>query len=139
MAVAMVDLLKIIFMIRPLRCRSRDGLSQRHNVPKQLRSLSTIRTAFVRNASAYRTADARVILGLSPKIFLDAYAQYFRLEFGGSILDYRMAIIWLPWPSFGLGLDFNEFSTRLDVDGSEFNGRLEWNYRAPQVFLVASF
>lgn len=75
-------------------------------------------------------------------VYLDAYVQYFQLEFGaseGSILDYRAAVTWLPLGSFGLGIGYNEFSTKLDVDRNAFNGRIEWDYRGPQVFVVASF
>lgn len=79
---------------------------------------------------------------IGQSVYLDAYVQYFQLEFGaseGSILDYRAAVTWLPLGSFGLGVGYNEFSTKLDVDRSAFNGRIEWDYRGPQVFVVASF
>lgn len=79
---------------------------------------------------------------LSETIYVDAHAQYFYIAFDGlegAILDYRAAITWQPGTWFGLGLGFNEFSTKLSVDRSRFDGHMEWTYNGPQLFVAATF
>ena len=78
-----------------------------------------------------------------PRAFwLDASAQFFKLsfnEFDGSLTDYRLAAFWQPKTWLGLGIGYNQFSVRVDVDRDRFDGRLEWTYRGPMLFYCGAF
>lgn len=74
--------------------------------------------------------------------YLDVHAQYFYLAYGdsdGSLTDYRAAFTWNPRSWFGLGVGYNGFVSDLDVDEDDFEGKIDWKYRGPQVFLIATF
>lgn len=78
---------------------------------------------------------------LGRNFYLDAHAQYFYLSIDdsdGSIADLRAALSWNPsW--FGVGVGYNQFVTRLDVDRDSFDGEMDWTYRGPQFFFIATF
>ncbi len=79
---------------------------------------------------------------LSENFDLDAHAQYFFMsydDFDGSIVDYRIALTWTPNAWAGIGIGYNSFSTRIDVGKDRFNGKLDWTYKGPQIFVSASF
>jgi hypothetical protein len=84
----------------------------------------------------------RALWAFSDHWFLDAQVQYFGLkfdEYDGSLQDLKLTFVWQPTKYFGLGVGYNDFSTRLDVDGDNFNGRLRLGYGGPLAFLSVGF
>jgi hypothetical protein len=74
--------------------------------------------------------------------YLDAQAQYFSVQFGdydGSLQDYKLGIVWMPLKNFGVGVAYNDFTTRLDVDADDFHGRLRYGYDGPIGFITVAF
>lgn len=75
-------------------------------------------------------------------LFLDAQAQFMAVDvndYDGRIEDYKLALIWQAFPHLGIGIAYNDFSTRLDADERGFRGRLGFDYRGPLAFITASF
>jgi hypothetical protein len=84
----------------------------------------------------------RGIWRLGERWHLDAQAQFFQLsfeEYDGRLEDYNIAVVWMPFDHFGIGAGYNDFVTRLDIDGQEFDGRLRWKYGGPRIFVSFSF
>jgi hypothetical protein len=74
--------------------------------------------------------------------WVDGSAQYFTLsidEYDGSLVDYRIAVLWQPRTWFGIGVGYNAFTVDVDVDKDSFTGSLDWTYAGPQVFLSGAF
>jgi hypothetical protein len=72
----------------------------------------------------------------------DAQAQFFKIKidpYDGRLEDYTASFVWMPFPHVGLGAGYNEFVTRLDVSGDEFEGRVRWRYGGARIFITASF
>lgn len=79
---------------------------------------------------------------LGGDFYLDAQAQYFKLsidQIDGTLLNYRAAAIWQPWPRLGVGLGYDSFEVEAELTDSGFTGRLDWKYRGPQLFLNVTF
>ena len=79
---------------------------------------------------------------VAPQWVLDAQVQYFGLgsgEFDGSWSDLRASATWMFSRNFGVGLGYNRFYTKVDVDTDKFNGRLKTGYSGLQAFLTGSF
>lgn len=75
-------------------------------------------------------------------LYLDAQAQFFTLEFDeydGSLQDYKVSFVWQPTKYVGVGVGYNDFVTRLRVDGSRFTGRLRFGYGGPLAFITMGF
>jgi hypothetical protein len=39
----------------------------------------------------------------------------------------------------GLGIGYDHFSVDIDVDSSNFRGKMDWAYHGPMIFYSASF
>lgn len=79
---------------------------------------------------------------LNDRFHLDAMVQYFSVsfeEYDGSLTDYSASAVWQFSKHLGAGVGWNEFVTRVDVDGDRFNGHLRWKYGGLRAFLIASF
>lgn len=79
---------------------------------------------------------------VAPDWLLEAQGQVFQMEsgaFSGTWSDIRLSATWMFLRNFGIGLGYNEFSTRVDVSKNNFDGRLKLGYSGYQVFLTASF
>ena len=79
---------------------------------------------------------------VAPQWVLDAQVQYFGLsfdEYDGSWSDVRLGATWMFSQNFGVGLGYNYFSSKLDVDKASFNGRLKLSYYGLQAYLTGSF
>jgi hypothetical protein len=79
---------------------------------------------------------------VSPSWFLDAQAQIFKLKYDaydGNWSDVRLGATWMFHRNFGLGLAYNRFATRVDVEKDDFNGRLKLGYSGAQFFLTGTF
>jgi len=84
----------------------------------------------------------RALWRLHDRIYADAQAQFFKLEvdpYDGRLEDYSVAIIWQAFPRVGIGIGYNEFVSRFNVDDSRFSGRLRWRYGGARLFVTASF
>jgi hypothetical protein len=79
---------------------------------------------------------------LGDRFFLDGQAQFFKVSlkpYDGRLEDYSASIVWMAFRRAGVGVGYNEFVTRVDVESSNFNGRLRWRYGGARVFISASF
>lgn len=79
---------------------------------------------------------------VSPNWYLEASGQFFKLDYegyNGNWSDLRASATWMFNRNFGLGLGYNRFVTRVDVDKNEFNGKLKTGYSGLQAFLTGTF
>jgi hypothetical protein len=79
---------------------------------------------------------------VAPNWYVDAQAQFFKVkidEYDGRWTDARVSATWMFHRNFGVGLGYNWFGTRLDVDKSDFNGRLKLSYSGLQAYLTGTF
>ncbi len=74
--------------------------------------------------------------------YFEGLAQFFFAEvdnYDGSLEDYKISVTWMPLKNVGIGVGYNQFVTRLDVDKSSFTGRLRVEYGGPMAFLTVGF
>jgi hypothetical protein len=79
---------------------------------------------------------------LSQAFSIDASGQYFALTYGdfdGNLQDYRVLLNWQPKSWLGLGVGYDHFSFNVNVDSSNFRGKMDWAYHGPMIFYSASF
>ena len=79
---------------------------------------------------------------LGDKFYFDAGAQFFKISFDpydGRVTDYSAAFVWQATKHWGFGAGWNSFVTKLDVNGTNFDGSLRWSYGGARVFVNASF
>jgi hypothetical protein len=76
------------------------------------------------------------------QFYIDAMIQYFQISFDqydGSVTDYTASAVWQFSKHVGVGAGWNNFITKVDVDGDNFNGHLRWRYGGARIFITASF
>lgn len=100
---------------------------------------------------ATRSADALApmpVVGLraawaaSPNWYLEGQAQLFALKsnnYKGTWANLRVGATWMFNHHFGVGLGYDIFGTRLDVDKSNFDGRVKLGYRGVQAYITGTF
>ena len=79
---------------------------------------------------------------IGANFYFDGQAQFFFAEFDnydGSLEDYKFGVTWMPLRNVGIGVGYNRFVTRLDVDKSSFTGRLRISYGGPMAFITVGF
>jgi hypothetical protein len=79
---------------------------------------------------------------LSQTFSIDASGQFFALTYGdfdGNLQDYRLLLNWQPKSWLGLGIGYDYFSFNVNVDSSNFRGKMDWAYDGPMIFYSASF
>ena len=79
---------------------------------------------------------------LSPNWAISASALGFAIELDdidGSIIELDADVAWQPWENFGLGLGVRYFKTEVDSQGSDLNGKFEFEYVGPALFVQAMF
>lgn len=84
----------------------------------------------------------RAIWALSDHFYFDAQAQFFALKFDnydGNLQDYKVSFTWQPLRNVGVGVGYNNFATRLDVDQAQFDGRLKFSYDGALGFVTVAF
>lgn len=84
----------------------------------------------------------RAIWALSDHFYFDAQAQFFALKvdnYDGNLQDYKLSFVWQPLRNVGVGIGYNDFTTRLDVDDDNFDGRLEFSYGGALGFVTVAF
>ena len=76
------------------------------------------------------------------QFYIDAMVQYFQISFDqydGSVTDLTASAVWQFTKHFGVGAGWNNFITKVDVDGDNFHGMLRWKYGGARIFVTASF
>jgi len=76
------------------------------------------------------------------QFYIDAMAQFFKISFDvydGSVTDLTASAVWQFSKHVGVGAGWNNFITKVDVSGDNFNGSLRWRYGGARVFVTASF
>ena len=84
----------------------------------------------------------RGIWRLPHDFYFTAQAQYFYIdynEYNGSLSDLKATVVWQATPRFGVGLGYNDFRFRFDLDKRLFDGRLRWNYGGAMAFASLAF
>lgn len=84
----------------------------------------------------------RALWDMGHDFYFDGQAQYFVASinaYDGSIEDYKLGVTWFPFRNAGVGVAYNRFVTRLDVDKDSFNGRLTLRYDGPLAFVTVGF
>lgn len=84
----------------------------------------------------------RGIWALSNHFYFDAQAQFFAVEiddYDGSLEDYKLTFTWQPLRNLGVGIGYNSFVSRLDVNRTGFNGKLRFEYGGPMLFVTGAF
>jgi hypothetical protein len=79
---------------------------------------------------------------LSHTFSIDASGQFFALTYGdfdGNLQDYRIPLNWQPKSWLGLGIGYDRFSFNVNVDSSNFRGKMDWSYQGPMIFYSTSF
>jgi hypothetical protein len=78
----------------------------------------------------------------SDHFYLDAQLQFFLMEideYDGSLQDYKISFVWQPSRYIGVGIGYNDFVTRVEVDAERFVGRLRFGYGGPLAFVSVGF
>ncbi len=84
----------------------------------------------------------RLFWHMGANFYLDGVAQFFAVDyedFSGSLTDLKLGVTWYPFEHFGVGLGYNDFTSRLDVDGERFEGELRLEYGGPMAWVTAGF
>lgn len=79
---------------------------------------------------------------VAPDWYLDAQAQMFKISvdgYDGHWTDLRAGATWMFSRNFGIGLGYNHFIAKVDVDRSNYNGRVKFGYGGLQAFLTGTF
>lgn len=79
---------------------------------------------------------------VAPDWYIDAQGQVFKIKVGdydGRWTDLRLGANWMFSRNYGLGLGYNYFGSRIDVEKADFNGRLKLGYSGVQLFLTGTF
>jgi hypothetical protein len=74
--------------------------------------------------------------------YLDGGLQYFEISFDpydGSVTDFTASVVWQATKHFAFGAGWNQFRTKVEVDGDNFDGELKWKYGGARIFVTASF
>lgn len=79
---------------------------------------------------------------VAPQWYLDAQVQFFKAkvgEYDGYLSDWRFGATWMFSRNFGVGLGYNRFTANIDVEKSNFDGRLRLGYGGVQIYMTGSF
>jgi hypothetical protein len=78
----------------------------------------------------------------APQWYLEGQGQFLRISidgYNGHWIDARAGVTWMFHRNFGVGLGYNRWITRVDVDRSNFNGSARFGYSGLQAFLTGTF
>jgi len=84
----------------------------------------------------------RILWDMGHNFYFDGLAQYFFAsidQYDGSVEDYKFGVTWFPVRNAGIGIAYNRFVTRLDVEKDSFDGRLKLQYDGPLAFITVGF
>lgn len=103
---------------------------------------SVERTAQADGHGPLPVVGMRALWALSDHFYFDAQAQFFALKldtYDGHLEDYKVSAVWQPLEHFGVGVGYNSFVTRLNVDATRFTGKLRFEYGGPLAFVSLAF
>lgn len=78
----------------------------------------------------------------APDWYLEGLGQVFKVSidgYNGHWIDARAGVTYMFSRNFGFGLGYNRFTTRVDVDRSNFNGSARFGYAGLQAYLTGTF
>ncbi|HEY2559504.1 MAG TPA: hypothetical protein VGI48_07350 [Caldimonas sp.] len=78
----------------------------------------------------------------APDWYLDGLIQAFKIKVGdydGRWVDGRVGVTWMFTRNFGVGLAYNRFTTKVDVEKTNFNGNLRFGYSGLLLSLTGTF
>jgi hypothetical protein len=79
---------------------------------------------------------------VAPSVFLDGRLQFFKLSGGGYDGHWANAHVGATWMfsrHFGVGLGYDKFTTRLQLEKNDFNGQLKFGYSGLSAFVTGTF
>ena len=79
---------------------------------------------------------------VAPQWYLEGQGQFFKANIGdydGRVTDLRASATWMFSPGFGVGLGYNRFTTKVDVEKTAFNGAARLSYSGLQLFVTGTF
>jgi hypothetical protein len=79
---------------------------------------------------------------VAPQWVIDAQVQFFKVNidgYDGNWSDVRVGATWMFHRNWGLGLGYDRWSTRVDVNKDNFSGSLNTHYSGLQAFVTGSF
>lgn len=83
-----------------------------------------------------------LLWNIGSNFYFDGLAQFFsaRIDnYDGRLEDYKVGVTWFPLRNVGVGVGYNRFVTRLDIDKSAFTGRLKLQYGGPLAYVTVGF
>jgi hypothetical protein len=84
----------------------------------------------------------RALWDIGNNFYLDGLAQFFYIKFNdfdGRLGDYKLGVTWFPTRNFGVGVAYNSFVTRVEINKGDFNGKLRLSYGGPMAFVTVGF
>ncbi|MBT8444287.1 MAG: hypothetical protein KJO13_06050, partial [Gammaproteobacteria bacterium] len=82
------------------------------------------------------------VYGITPSIAARLQIIGFAIELDqidGSIVELDADFIWQPWKNVGFGLGVRYFDTNIESKGSELNGKFEFDYFGPSIYVMGAF
>lgn len=82
------------------------------------------------------------IYGITPSVAARLQIIGFAIELDsvdGSIVELDADVVWQPWNHFGFGLGLRYFSTDVEGKGSDLNGKFEFEYFGPALYVLGTF
>ncbi|MBA2960922.1 MULTISPECIES: hypothetical protein [Ramlibacter] len=79
---------------------------------------------------------------VAPSILLDGRLEFFKLSGGGYDGHWANAHVGATWMfsrHFGVGLGYDKFTTRLQLEKNDFNGQLKFGYSGLMAFVTGTF
>jgi hypothetical protein len=79
---------------------------------------------------------------VSPSWYLDAQAQFFRIKvdgIDGTWTDLKLGATWMFSRHYGVGLGYNSFTTKVDIDRPGYSGSLTTGYSGVLAYLTGTF
>lgn len=83
-----------------------------------------------------------VLWHMGNNFYLDGLAQFFYIKFDnydGRLYDYKVSATWFPARNVGVGVGYNAFVTRLEVEKDDFTGHLRVGYGGAMAFFTVGF
>lgn len=82
------------------------------------------------------------VYGITPSVAARLQIIGFALELDdieGSIVELDADFVWMPWDNVGFGAGLRYFSTEVESTGSDLNGKFEFEYFGPTLYVLGSF
>jgi len=82
------------------------------------------------------------VYGITPSIAARLQIIGFAIELDdidGSLVELDADFIWEPWDHFGFGAGLRYFDVSVESTGSELDGKFEFDYFGPVIYVIGSF